>query len=488
LTGCSSKIVPRDGNTTYHGSVYKINDSEYECRFKGDWLPSADVVITITGDTILKSTITIVSEVNGVYADNLLDNMDIVNEKCEIDWTKDVSLELVANELKKADWFDYDAYDAYFEALLKKTIEYYHAYDIHINLKNGDKSWKIQPKDGGKISIWIPIKDKPSNKKMHLMHVQDDGSYEEIDFAYEKRDGKYGIRFETGHFSKFVLVTDNVTEDLGGNGNNDSLGGSSIFGERIVSTQSVQVSISDKNINIDTKQVDNKVWDAATSVLESDENAKVIISTDSSVNITAVDENGGEITSFTQPVTVTIPIGADVLKVTENKNNFTLALVTADPQGNIKLEYAGGRYDSKAECFCAYVYKVGDYVLVEDADLVQIVMTIGDKMVWHNGKGDVKLDVPPVINPATNRTELPLSYLGAALGFDVLWDGDNRVVTVVKGETSFSLKIDEEIPGYGTPYIDVKSSRTMVSASYISGMLGANVIWNPDTQEVVIVK
>ena len=81
-----------------------------------------------------------------------------------------------------------------------------------------------------------------------------------------------------------------------------------------------------------------------------------------------------------------------------------------------------------------------------------------------------------------------MSYLGDALGFEVLWDGETRTVTVVKGDISFSLTIGEEIPGYGTPYIDVNSDRTMVSASYISGMLGANVIWDPVDRQVIVVK
>ena len=77
-----------------------------------------------------------------------------------------------------------------------------------------------------------------------------------------------------------------------------------------------------------------------------------------------------------------------------------------------------------------------------------------------------------------------MRYLGEALGFGIDWN--NNVVTITKDGVSFSLTIGVEIPGYGTPYID--SDRTMVSARYISEMLGANVIWDPVDRQVIVVK
>ena len=74
--------------------------------------------------------------------------------------------------------------------------------------------------------------------------------------------------------------------------------------------------------------------------------------------------------------------------------------------------------------------------------------------------------------------------MGEALGFGIEWN--NNVVTITKGDTVFSMEIGKEIPGFGTPYID--SDRTMVSARYISEKLGANVIWDPIAEQVIVVK
>ena len=146
----------------------------------------------------------------------------------------------------------------------------------------------------------------------------------------------------------------------------------------------------------------------------------------------------------------------------------------------------GGSYDKETGTFSAKVDEDGDYILVEKSDLVKIELTIGETDVKHNDQ-DSKLDVAPAINAEAGRTELPLRYLGEALGFEIDWS-DNNVVTVTKGGVSFSLKIGEEIPGFGTPYVEQGANRTMVSARYISEMLGANVIWDPVDRQVIVVK
>ena len=82
---------------------------------------------------------------------------------------------------------------------------------------------------------------------------------------------------------------------------------------------------------------------------------------------------------------------------------------------------------------------------------------------------------------------LQLSYIADALGCQTFWDGDTRTVTVVKGDIVLTMVIDEVIPGFDTKAV-VENGRTLVPAGYISGMLGANVIWDPVDQQVIIVK
>ena len=182
---------------------------------------------------------------------------------------------------------------------------------------------------------------------------------------------------------------------------------------------------------------------------------------------------------------VTVPVDKKVLRDVKDTSKLTLAKVVTNADGTIELVYMGGSYDKETGTFSAKVDEDGDYILVEKADLVKIELTIGETDVKHNEQ-DSKLDVAPTIDAEVGRTELPLRYLGEALGFGIDWN--NNVVTITKGDISFSLTIGQEIPGFGTPYVDNEAGRTMVSARYISEMLGANVIWDPAARQVIVVK
>ena len=248
------------------------------------------------------------------------------------------------------------------------------------------------------------------------------------------------------------------------------------------------VTNNDAAVEVEVTKVEEKVVETVQEAVAADENVEVVGTADNAVSVSATNASTGAAqTSFVQPMAVSVPVDTTVLNNVEDTSKLTLAKVVTNEDGTTELVYMGGSYDKETGTFNAKVNEDGDYILVEKADLVKIELTIDDTAVKHNDAHH-ELDVAPVINAETGRTELPLSYLGDALGFEVLWDGETRTVTVVKGDISFSLTIGEEIPGYGTPYIDVNSDRTMVSASYISGMLGANVIWDPVDRQVIVVK
>ena len=150
--------------------------------------------------------ILVVSNDDGVSADNLAGNMQLPNE--DIDWELGVSLELEVDQLYPQDWQHWGQLKKILEDAYKKSLDCSDLFDIKVNLKNGTSVWKVQPIDGKKISIWMPIEDAEDISKRHLVHVKDDGSYEEIDFTYEPIDGVHGIRFETTSFSSFALLTE----------------------------------------------------------------------------------------------------------------------------------------------------------------------------------------------------------------------------------------------------------------------------------------
>ena len=244
------------------------------------------------------------------------------------------------------------------------------------------------------------------------------------------------------------------------------------------------VSNTDSSVEIEIATVDKKVVKEVEKLVKSDDAVEVVGDEDNTVSISAENKvSGSSQESFAQPVGVSVKVDSKVLKKVNDTSKLTLAKVVTNEDGTTELVYMGGSYDAETGTFNAKVDEAGDYILVEKADLVKIELNIGKKDAKHNDK-EHKLDVAPKINEKEGRTELPLRYLGEALGFGIEWN--NNVVTVTKDDMSFSLTIGEDIPGYGTPYID--SDRTMVSARYISEKLGANVIWDPIAEQVIVVK
>jgi hypothetical protein len=106
----------------------------------------------------------------------------------------------------------------------------------------------------------------------------------------------------------------------------------------------------------------------------------------------------------------------------------------------------------------------------------------------HNGvkvfvKGKkVPFDVEPFITPE-GRTMVPLRAIVEALGADVKWDGESRLVTVIKGDVTIVLPVGSlraTVNGAEVA-LDVPAvivgNRTMVPLRFLSESLGAQVGW-----------
>jgi hypothetical protein len=237
---------------------------------------------------------------------------------------------------------------------------------------------------------------------------------------------------------------------------------------------------------VEVEKVSYATMNKAEEAVKADETVEVVGTVNNAISVSATNAATGVAqTSFAQPMEVSVPVNNSVLNSVEDTTKLTLAKVVTNADGTTSLEYMGSSYDKATGTFNAKVDEDGDYILVEKSDLVKIELTIGSTDVLHNDQA-TKLDVAPTIDAAVGRTELPLRYLGEALGFGIDWN--DNVVTITKGDVSFSLTIGQEIPGFGTPYVDSEAGRTMVSARYISEMLGANVIWDPAARQVIVVK
>ena len=97
------------------------------------------------------------------------------------------------------------------------------------------------------------------------------------------------------------------------------------------------------------------------------------------------------------------------------------------------------------------------------------------------------IDVVPFIDPAYNRTMLPLRAVADALGARVNWCDETRVVTIYHGDEILTLTIGVSLPdNMGVPVI--VDDRAFVPARYVVEFLGAEVYWDEANRAVYITR
>ena len=89
----------------------------------------------------------------------------------------------------------------------------------------------------------------------------------------------------------------------------------------------------------------------------------------------------------------------------------------------------------------------------------------------------VTIDAAPFIDPANNRTMVPLRVIAEAFGTQVEWDEVAQAVIIFNGGVGRALFINQPLPNdMGTAVI--VGGRTFVPLRYVSDMLGAEVEWD----------
>ncbi len=100
-------------------------------------------------------------------------------------------------------------------------------------------------------------------------------------------------------------------------------------------------------------------------------------------------------------------------------------------------------------------------------------------------------DVEPFIDE-NSRTQVPIRFVGEALGADVSWDGNTKKVTITLNGRKVVLQIGNknyEVNGQKKQMDTVallKESRTFVPVRFVSEALGATVKWNANIKTVYI--
>ncbi|MDR0468660.1 MAG: copper amine oxidase N-terminal domain-containing protein [Peptococcaceae bacterium] len=106
----------------------------------------------------------------------------------------------------------------------------------------------------------------------------------------------------------------------------------------------------------------------------------------------------------------------------------------------------------------------------------------------HDGTGN--LDAPPRI--VEGRTMVPLRFVGEALGAEVIWNGDTQQVAYIAGSRQILLTVGHtDVFVNGRPEVidtapRIINDRTMVPVRFIGQWLGAVVRWDDAQRRVDI--
>lgn len=119
-------------------------------------------------------------------------------------------------------------------------------------------------------------------------------------------------------------------------------------------------------------------------------------------------------------------------------------------------------------------------------------MKIGDPTIVINGETKVMETAPYIKN---QRTYVSVTYAALACGVapeNIMWDGVNRTVTVIKGDRIAQFKIGSNVMTLNGAVInmdtapEIVNARTMMPVTWVALALGGNTGWDAATQTVTV--
>ena len=206
-------------------------------------------------------------------------------------------------------------------------------------------------------------------------------------------------------------------------------------------------------------------------------------------------ELGTVSTSGNNGKTLTIPIKNSSSKASKIEiSDITYTVDRTVPEGDMEATFAG-------DAIVQSKFANRDYVVEEVlANCVTPApgetigsgeFRIGSNIYYEGGVAKV-MDVAPYIK--SDRTYVPMRYLGEILGAEVVWDDAARTVTLTKGDTtavftigSTSYTVNGEAKTADVAP-EIANDRTMLPARFVAEAFGAVVGWDASSQTVLIQK
>ncbi|MDD4613877.1 MAG: stalk domain-containing protein [Caldisericia bacterium] len=127
---------------------------------------------------------------------------------------------------------------------------------------------------------------------------------------------------------------------------------------------------------------------------------------------------------------------------------------------------------------------------------VILKLQIGNKTVYVNGKA-VEIEAAPFVDKNSGRTLVPIRIVAESVGAQIGWEGTERKITLVQGDTIVELWIGKpiaEVNDVPTP-IDVNApnlspmvvnGRTVLPLRFVAENLGCGIGWDGATQTITL--
>lgn len=148
-------------------------------------------------------------------------------------------------------------------------------------------------------------------------------------------------------------------------------------------------------------------------------------------------------------------------------------------------------YDEKTNTVSFVAPHFSKYAISAIYEKDAIVLNIGQKDAKVFGE-TVSNDVAPKI--VNERTMLPIRFIAEKLGASVDWVQESQTVIVELDDIKISLVIGENFAMVNNEKVEldspsfVEDDRTFLPIRFVMENLGADVLWNNDTQTVIITK
>ncbi|MEN6391943.1 MAG: copper amine oxidase N-terminal domain-containing protein [Syntrophomonas sp.] len=272
----------------------------------------------------------------------------------------------------------------------------------------------------------------------------------------------------------------------------------------IVITEAVASALKKKVTTVDND------WAKPALALTDKDPAQLIIKLPSGVTFTqkpTVAVTTGDLRFVTN--NINLAVGDSQLVIPIDKASTTASTITISdikytvdrtvPEGDVKVVLAGSALDMQEDAtageFFTQIVSVSNAKTVTPApgEIVNLAtFVIGSTKLTING-AETTMDVAPYIKDG--RTFLPLAYVAQALGVtpaNILWDGANQTVTLMKGDKVVQVKIGSTTMVInGAPITmdvapEISNNRTCLPVALLAQAFGSSATWDAATQTVTI--